>query len=145
MVVDRISISADHLGDLVVLDHVEVVADKGLVGDRHFGNKARHVSIQSREELAVASERLGRQISADATRRNITISAGLLPRIRGQRIVVGSSVLEVFADAAPCELMEQLSGPGARAALKRLAGIHCRVISSGQISVGDILRPGNDL
>jgi MOSC domain-containing protein YiiM len=139
MVIDRISIASDHGAELTVLEYVEAVADSGLQGDRHFGNAARHVTIQSRQELGLASERLGRPIDPDLTRRNITVTAGLLPRTRGQRIVVGEAVLEVFADAAPCALMEELNGEGARTALKKLAGIHCKVITSGRIRTGDAL------
>ncbi len=62
---------------------------------------------------------------------------GMLPRERGLRFTLGTSELEVFADAAPCELMETLNGPGARVAMKRLAGIHRKVITSGTIAVGD--------
>ena len=141
MQIDRIAIAGAHSAPLVEQRSVAAIAAAGLEGDRHFGNNARHVSIQSREELALASERLGRTIEPDLTRRNITLQAGLLPRKRGLRFAVGDAVLEVFADAAPCALMEELNGPGARVAMKRLAGIHCRIVTSGQISVGDLLVP----
>lgn len=140
LLIDRINITSDHLADLVAVDVVEAVAGNGLRGDRHFGNAARQVTIQSREELALASERLGRPIDADLTRRNITVGAGLLDRTRGNRIVVGDATLEVFADAAPCKLMDELHGPGARVALKKLAGVHYKVITGGRIRIGDSLQ-----
>lgn len=138
--IQQISTATNHSANLCNVDAVEAIAAKGLAGDRHFGNPARHVTIQSLEELNLAAERLGRPIQADLTRRNITVTEGLLPRTRGLRLAVGDVVLEVFADAAPCNLMEELSGPGAKAALKRLAGIHCKVVTGGVISRGESIR-----
>ena len=127
---------------LTAVAEVVAITGVGLAGDRHAGNAARQVSIQSLSELAAASERLGRPISADQTRRNITIDAGELPRERGQRLFLGDAELEVFSDAPPCELMTEIIGKGARRALKKLAGIHCRVINGGVIRVGDELLLG---
>lgn len=137
--VDRISVAKQNGEDLAMTTEVNAVTGLGLVGDRHSGNAARQVSIQSRSELAEASERLGRPIDVDLTRRNITIDSGDLPRTRGQRLRVGDVELEVFSDAPPCALMTELIGKGARPALKRLAGIHCRVIVGGDIQLGDAL------
>ena len=135
--VERISLAPDNGAELVVVDEAEAITGIGLVGDRHAGNAARQVSIQSQTELAQASERLGRTIDVDLTRRNITLDSGELPRIRGQRLIIGSVELEVFSDAPPCALMTELIGKGARPALKKLAGIHCRVIVGGEIHIGD--------
>jgi len=143
--VETISIAAESGQQLNVVDEIEAVTGVGLAEDRHAGNKARQVSIQSLSELQQASERIGREISADQTRRNITIDGGALPRTRGQRLFLGEAELEVFSDAPPCALMTEIIGKGARPALKKLAGIHCRVINGGTIRVGDELalgRPG---
>ena len=137
--VELISIAGESGAPLTPLSEVEAITGVGLLGDRHAENAARQVSIQSIEELAMASERLGREIAPDQTRRNITIDAGALPRTRGQRLHLGEAELEVFSDAPPCALMTELIGKGARPALKKLAGIHCRVINGGTIRIGDEL------
>jgi len=142
--VERISIAGASGDPLLPLDDIEAITGVGLSGDRHCGNVARQVSIQSISELESASERLGRGILPDQTRRNITIDAGELPRTRGQRLLLGETELEVFSDAPPCKLMTQIIGRGARPALKRLAGIHCRVISGGTIRLGDNLVLGRE-
>lgn len=140
--VDQISIAAESGMPLRLVTEIEAITGVGLAGDRHAENPIRQVSIQSRTELARASERLGREIQADQTRRNITLDVGELPRDRGQRLLLGEVELEVFSDAPPCALMTELIGKGARPALKKLAGIHCRVIKGGTISVGDELLLG---
>ncbi len=137
--VERISICAASREPLIILDEVEAQPGIGLVGNRPGLNSARQVSIQSRHELDQASKRLGRAIHPDQTRRNITLDAGELPRNRGQRLLVGTVELEVFSDAAPCATMTEIIGTGARLALRKLGGIHCRVVQGGIIHVGDDL------
>ena len=137
--VDRIAVAPRSGEPLVIVDKVAAEPGTGLAGDRPGFNSARQVSIQSRHELAQASKRLGRTIDPDQTRRNITLDVGELPRNRGQRLLVGSVELEVFSDAAPCATMTQIIGTGARPALRKLGGIHCRVIRGGTIHVGDDL------
>jgi len=138
-IVTAIAICGESGAALTLLDEIEAVTGVGLVGDRHAGSAARQISIQSRSELREAADRLGREILAEQTRRNITIDKGSLPRTRGQALRLGAVELEVFSDAAPCALMTELIGEGARPALQRLAGIHCRVIRGGTIHVGDEL------
>ncbi len=119
------------------IDSVYAEAGVGLVGDRYHGTRHRHVSVQSALGLADAAGDLGRSIAAGDTRRNITISHGEVPTKPGSRIEVGSVQLEVVRIAAPCRLLDDVIGDGARTALRRRAGSICRVLTSGTIEVGD--------
>jgi len=137
--VERISYAAQSGDELIIADEIDVLIGTGIRGNRPGENSARQVSIQSRRELELASKRLGRSIHPDQTRRNITLDDGELPRVRGQRLLLGSVELEVFSDAPPCALMTKIIGPGARPALRKLGGIHCRVVKGGAIRLGDDL------
>ncbi|MEZ5192739.1 MAG: MOSC domain-containing protein [Nocardioides sp.] len=112
-------------------------AGKGLVGDRYHGTRQRHVSVQSLEQLAQGAELLGRPIDPAGTRRNITLSRGLVPTRPGARITLGQVQLEVVRLAAPCRLLDDNLGAGAAEALRRRAGAICRVLVGGEIAVGD--------
>ena len=116
---------------------VEAEAGLGLVGDRYHGARHRHVTVQSADSLGEASKALGRTIDPGTTRRNITISAGQVPTTIGHRIRIGPVDLEVVRVAAPCKLLDDVIGDGARTALRRRAGTVFRVLSSGPIVVGD--------
>jgi MOSC domain-containing protein YiiM len=116
---------------------VEAEAGKGIVGDRYHGTKHRHVTVQSAEGLDEASAIHGQEIDPGTTRRNITVSHGLVPSRPGDRLQVGPVELEVVRIAAPCKLLDDVIGDGARVALRRRAGSVCRVLSSGPIAVGD--------
>ena len=110
---------------------------KGIIGDRYHGSRHRQVTVQSAEGLAEASAELGAPIDAGSTRRNITISHGTVPSKPGDRLQVGPVELEVVRVAAPCKLLDDVIGDGARIALRRRAGSVCRVLSSGPIANGD--------
>lgn len=127
---------------MVAVEQVEAVAGRGLVGDRHFG-RTRQVTAVCRGELETAATELGvDRIAGIATRRNLELDLGSLPRTHGTRIRVGDVVLAVWRDCAPCEVMETSVGPGARAALAGRAGISATVETGGVIAVGDPVRIG---
>lgn len=119
------------------VDSVEAEAGVGLVGDRYHGAKHRHVTVQSATELAEAAVIHEAPIEYGATRRNITISHGAVPTKPGDRLTVGPVLLEVVRIAAPCRLLDDVIGDGARVALRRRAGTVCRLLSSGPIVIGD--------
>lgn len=126
-------------------DTVEVEAGRGIVGDRHHGTRHRHVTVQSRETLDEAARVFGREVASELTRRNVTVSHGVVPRDPGARIRVGEVLLEVVRVAAPCKLLDDTIGAGAQEALRRRAGTVFRVLEGGTIRVGDPVDLGVDL
>jgi MOSC domain-containing protein YiiM len=123
------------------VERVTVEAGRGIVGDRYHGTRHRHVTIQSVEALAEAATQYGAPIEAGQTRRNITVSTGgaeiAVPSKPGDRITVGAVEFEVVRIAAPCTLLDDEIGRGAKVALRRRAGSVCRALSSGEVSLGD--------
>jgi len=118
---------------------VQAEAGKGLVGDRYHGTKHRHVSIQSIEDLLEAEQVFGHPIGAELTRRNITVTGFDIPTTPGDRVMIGGVDLEVVRIAAPCKLLDDDIGAGAKTALRRRAGTIFRLLSSGTIKVGDVI------
>jgi len=119
------------------VDAVEVPTGGGIVGDRYENSRHRHVTVQSQSQLDEASALHTSLIEPADTRRNITLSHGVVPTTPGDRLSVGPVELEVVRIAAPCKLLEDALGPGAQAALRRRAGAVCRVLAGGQIRHGD--------
>ena len=109
----------------------------GIEGDRHIG-KRRAVTVVCTGELAAGATEHGvDSIDGVATRRNIVVDLDTLPREHGTRFTIGATELEVWRDCAPCELMNEFFGDGARQALQERCGISATVISGGTINVGD--------
>jgi MOSC domain-containing protein YiiM len=118
------------------VEYVQVEAGLGIVGDRYHGTKHRHVTVQSQTALDAATEDLGSPVEPGGTRRNITISHGDVPTSPGERLRIGDVDLEVVRAAAPCKLLDDVIGNGARTALRGRAGSVFRALSSGSIAVG---------
>lgn len=128
------------------VESVQADEGEGLVGDRYHGTKHRHVSVQSVEDLAAAEAALDAPIAHDLTRRNLTVSGFDIPTRPGQRILINGVLLEVVRIAAPCKLLDDDIGVGAKTALRRRAGTIFRLLGSGTINVGDeIISVENEL
>ncbi|WP_125569241.1 MOSC domain-containing protein [Nocardioides baekrokdamisoli] len=125
---------------MVARSSVLAEAGVGLVGDRYHGTKHRHVTIQAQDALDEGAVELGRTFAPELTRRNITVDVGPIPRVPGDRLRIGDVELEVVRIAAPCRLLDDTIGPGAARALSRRAGTIFRILSSGEIRVGDEVR-----
>jgi MOSC domain-containing protein YiiM len=121
------------------VDEVVAEAGVGLIGDRYHGTKHRHVSIQALDDLEAAAADLGSPVEPHATRRNLTVSAGPVPTTPGTRLSVGLVQLEVVRMAAPCSLLDDWIGRGAKKALHARGGTICRVLEGGTIRLGDEL------
>lgn len=109
----------------------------GLVGDRYHGTKHRHVTIQAHDALDEAAAELGRSFEPQLTRRNITVDIGPIPRVPGECVRIGEVELEVVRIAAPCRLLDDAIGSGAARALSKRAGTIFRILTSGEIKLGD--------
>lgn len=131
--------------DMRSVESVDIEAGAGIVGDRYHGTTHRHVSVQSCEELAEAETDFGAALDPLLTRRNITISHGRVPRTPGHRWKIGPVELEVVRDAAPCKLLDDTLGVGARTAMRRRAGVICRVVSGGTLTLGSLVDVGQSV
>jgi len=116
---------------------VTVESARGILGDRYHGSRHRQVSVQSQSALLEAAELFGAPVPAELTRRNITLTDGVVPREPGALLRLGPVLLEVVRVAAPCKLLDDTIGRGAQEALRRRGGSICRVLEGGPVSVGN--------
>ncbi|MEV7663452.1 MOSC domain-containing protein [Paenarthrobacter sp. NPDC089316] len=125
-------------------DRAEVVAGKGIVGDRFFG-KAAHmdaaVTLFSIEALEAMAAELGAgPFDPLRTRRNVVIRGVELAPLLGHEFSIesdGDAVrLKAGRPAHPCAWMDQMLAPGAHKAMRGRGGVRCQVISSGVLHRG---------
>jgi MOSC domain-containing protein YiiM len=125
-------------------DTVEVVAGKGIVGDRFFG-KAAHmdaaVTLIAVEGLeAIAAELGAEPFDPLLTRRNVVLRGAHLAPLIGEEFTLesrgGSVRLYGGRPANPCAWMDQVLAPGAHAAMRGRGGIRCRPVSDGVLQRG---------
>lgn len=122
------------------VESIEIETGAGIVGDRYHGTKHRHVTVQSLTELGYAEDEIDRPIDPNLTRRNVTLSHGDLPRKPGTQFMLGEVKLEVVRDAAPCKLLEDTLGRNAKLALHKRAGVVCRVLAGGTVTLGSSMQ-----
>lgn len=120
---------------------------RGLVGD-HQGQaglrpwRHREITLVFDAERQAAEATLGRPVPPELLRRNLLVE-GLRPVAwkRGQRLRLGTVLLQVTVEIPPCRRMDQALGPGARSALEGRGGLAARVLEGGAFRCGDRLLP----
>ncbi|MBO9568694.1 MAG: molybdenum cofactor biosysynthesis protein [Cellulomonas iranensis] len=126
-------------------DRVEVVAGKGVVGDRFYG-KAVHldasITLIAAEALdAVAAELGVPPFDPLLARRNVVLRGAHLTPLVGQEVVLESGgdavTLRVGRFANPCAWMDRVLAPGAHPALRGgRGGVRCRPLTTGLLHRG---------
>lgn len=125
-------------------DRAEVVAGKGIVGDRFFG-KAAHmdaaVTIFAVESLeAIAADLGAAPFDPLLTRRNVVLRGAELVPLIGQDFTLktaeGSVAFHGGRHAHPCAWMDTVLAPGAHKAMRGRGGLRCRPLSSGVLGRG---------
>ncbi|MEO5320637.1 MOSC domain-containing protein [Arthrobacter sp. CC3] len=125
-------------------ERVELVAGKGIVGDRFFG-KAAHMDAAVTLFAVEALEAMAAELGAGPfdpllTRRNVVLrGADLAPLLGGEFVLEsrGDVVrLKAGRPAHPCAWMDQVLAPGAHKAMRGRGGVRCQVLSGGILHRG---------
>jgi MOSC domain-containing protein YiiM len=126
---------------LQIVDRVEAIAGKGLVGDRYASkNGKRQVTLIQWEHLAAIASMLHRDsVSPELLRRNIAVSGINLLALKNKKFKLGTATLEYTGLCEPCSSIEDTLGPGGYNAVRGHGGITCRIIESGLICIDDNL------
>ena len=126
---------------MVELTSVRVERGRGLEGDRFSGrddDSPRQVTLLQFEHLGVIGGCLGRDsIAPGLLRRNFVVSGINLLALKDRRFQVGDALLEYTGPCHPCSKMEKALGPGGYNAMRGHGGITARVISAGDVRLGD--------
>ncbi len=120
------------------LGEARISAAAGLEGDSRGRPGPRQITVVAAEDWAAACAEQSTQVPWTLRRANLLTEGVELPRTVGARLNIGDVVLEVTSETTPCERMDE-QHEGLRAALAPdwRAGCSCRVLSGGDISVGD--------
>jgi len=119
----------------VEVAEVEVVAGKGIVGDRFFGWKDNYAgqvtffSLETHESLCAELGVWDRD--ASVYRRNLIVQGADLNALIGREFDLQGARFVGVSEAKPCYWMNQAFGPGAEAALDGRGGLRARVLSNG--------------
>ncbi len=122
--------------------HADLDPERGLIGDHYQSQttRARQVTLIQAEHLAAIAVYLGRpQVQPEQLRRNIVVAGINLHALKKHRFELGSALLEATGDCHPCSRMEEILGTGGYNAVRGHGGITARIVSAGQVRLGDAL------
>jgi len=121
------------------LERVEALDGVGLAGDRYLGGSGkRGVTLLQAEHLPAIATLSGHAAIPPATlRRNLVVSGIPLVALKDRRFRIGEVLLEGTGPCDPCSRMEDALGPGGYNAMRGHGGICARILSGGEIRLGD--------
>jgi MOSC domain-containing protein YiiM len=126
---------------MLIVNQVEAIKDLGLQGDRRCFStpgSARQVTLINKEHIDVIARLLDiDSIDPILLRRNLVVTGINLIALRHQRFKIGDVVFEATAHCHPCLRMEKVLGEGAVGAMLGHGGVCAKIISSGNICIGD--------
>ena len=140
----KIGITANSNQPIKEVNSIEVIANKGIVGDRHFhefNDPYNQLSLIESENIDEYNIRFGLNISYIDFRRNIVTKGIQLNDLIGKKLSVGNVELEVIDLCRPCRhLTEMLDQRNVLKEFLRKGGLRCQILSSSKISVGDKIK-----
>ena len=120
---------------------IEVMANKGIVGDRHFhdsNDPYNQLSLIESENIDEYNIRFGLDIPYIDFRRNVVTKGIRLNDLIGKKLKVGNVELEGIELCRPCRhLTEMLDQKNILKEFMRKGGLRCQILSSSKINVGD--------
>tara|TARA_B100001175_G_scaffold316079_1_gene329094 strand:+ start:922 stop:1368 length:447 start_codon:yes stop_codon:yes gene_type:complete len=140
----KLGITANNNQAIKEVNSIEVLANKGIVGDRHFqefNDPYNQLSLIESENIDDYNIRFGLSIPYIYFRRNIITKGIKLNDLVGKKLKVGSVELEAIDLCRPCRhLTEMLNQENVLKEFLRKGGIRCQILSSSNISVGDKIK-----
>jgi MOSC domain-containing protein YiiM len=137
--VEWIGVRPEKRAGLVSVTSVLLDPACGIQGDHYAGRSGkRQVTLIQAEHLpAIANMMQCGQVRPEQLRRNIVVSGINLLALKNQSFQLGEAVLESTGLCHPCSRMEEALGVGGYNAMRGHGGITARVISAGNVQVGD--------
>ena len=123
------------------VNSIDVLANQGVVGDRHFkefNDPYNQLSLIESENIDYYNIKFGSNIPYLDFRRNVVTKGIQLNDLVGKKILVGNVELEGIDLCRPCRhLMEVLGQDNIIKEFLRRGGLRCQILSSSSIKIGD--------
>ena len=120
---------------------ISVLANKGIIGDRHFqeiNDPYNQISLIESESIDNYNIKFGLNISYIDFRRNVITKGVRLNDLVGKKFKVGAVALVGIDLCRPCKhLSENLNQNNIIKEFLRNGGLRCQILSSAKINVGD--------
>ena len=119
-------------------EKLSLIREKGITGDR-FENGLFPITFFSLEVAQEMEKHFYKASNIELFRRNIIISGVNLCELIGKRFSIGEVQFEGMAHCNPCPWMNTVFGKGAYALMKGRGGLRAKVVTGGDIALGETL------
>ena len=140
----KLGISSNNNKKIKEVESIEVLANKGVVGDRHFDNYNDpycQLSLIEAENIDEYNLKFGLNIPYLDFRRNIITKGIKLNDLVGKKLSIGNVEVEGIDLCRPCRhLTEMLDQENILKEFLRKGGLRCQILSSSKIKVGDVIK-----
>ena len=137
----KLGIAANNTQPIKEVNSIEVLANKGIVGDRHFhdfNDPFSQISLIESENIDEYNIKFGLNIPYINFRRNVVTKGIQLNDLIGKKLKVGNVELEGIELCRPCKhLTEMLNQKNVLKEFMRKGGLRCQILSSSEITIGD--------
>tara|TARA_B100001121_G_C18681685_1_gene618863 strand:- start:296 stop:742 length:447 start_codon:yes stop_codon:yes gene_type:complete len=120
---------------------IEVIASKGILGDRYFhdfNGETEQITLIEKENIDYYNKMFNTNFDYLEFRRNIVTNNIQLNDLVGKTIFVGEIKLKVNDLCRPCkDLQIRLGKDNIIKEFLRRGGLRCEILSTGTINVGD--------
>ena len=140
----EIGITETNHQDIKKMESIEVVASKGIIGDRYFqdfNGDTEQITIIESENIDYYNSTFNTKYKYLEFRRNIVTKDIKLNDLVGKIIQVGKIKLKVNDLCRPCkELQVKLGQNNIIKEFLIRGGLRCEILTSGTIKVGDEIK-----
>ena len=140
----KFGISIEHNQSINEENSINVLANQGIVGDRHFkefNDPYNQLSLIESENIDYYNIKYSLNIPYINFRRNVVTKGIQLNDLVGKKILVGNVELEGIDLCRPCRhLTEVLGQDNIIKEFLRRGGLRCQILSSSSIKIGDQIK-----
>ena len=137
----KLGITANNNQPIKEVNSIEVLVNKGIVGDRHFhdfNDPYNQLSLIESENIDYYNIKYGLNIPYIDFRRNIITKGIKLNDLVGKKLKIGSVEVEGMDLCRPCRhLNESLNQDNVLKEFLRKGGLRCQILTSSSINIGD--------
>ena len=137
----KLGITKDNNKEIEEVNSIEVLANKGVVGDRRFdeyNDPYNQLTLIEAENIDYYNTKYGLGISYKDFRRNIVTKGIQLNDLIGKKFTIGNVEVEGIDLCRPCKhLTEVLNQSNILKEFLRRGGLRCQILSSSKINIGD--------
>ena len=140
----KIGIAENNNKKVQEVNLIELVANKGIVGDRYFkdfSDPLSQLTLIESENIDYYNSKYNSNIDYLDFRRNIITKGIKLNDLVDKKILIGNVEIEVIDLCRPCKFLQnKLEKDNIIKEFLRRGGLRCRILRSGSIRVGDIIK-----